>query len=552
MVQNRSVNIIQIYLKNLIFYFFIILKICFFKSCYADVDPYKENVEQKIKETQTLALNAHKYFSAQPLDVAIRDFTYKPIWYKGDVSVFVLDDKGTFYTAGMNTDLIWRSLKVVAKTDEDATLKSSILKPMLHVGNKGGRYSYVFSNAYNSAYVKNIVKDGKRYIVGSGFFPQSNAFTAEQLVKTAVSYFYAEGVSATFEAINNPAGIFVVGDIYVSAYDFDGNVMGHSQNPAWVGQNLIDEKDQKGKSLFKARIDLAKSKGSGWIEYYQDNALKKTYVERVVDPKTGKSYFFSAGFYPEINLTAIKRLVSSAIMHMKVHGTQKAFADFTSKIGRFKKGGVGIFVYNFEGVSLANGEEPAFVGQNLINRTDQDGKFIVKEMIDLARRKESGLIYFREDNSYAVAYIKRVKIPEGEFIVGAEFFPASKAVATKTLVERAAKYLQDHSITKAFHDFSKRGGSFVVGDQSIFVYDLKGTRYVNGIHKQNIWKNYLRTTDQVGRTVVADTIAAAINGNGWMEYNTRNSLRRIFVKVVDKQISKNVKKRFIIGSGYFI
>ncbi len=43
-----------------------------------------------------------------------------------------------------------------------------------------------------------------------------------------------------------------------------------------------------------------------------------------------------------------------------------------------------VFIYNMEGVCLANGARPALVGKNLISIKDQDGKYLIQEMISIA------------------------------------------------------------------------------------------------------------------------------------------------------------------------
>ena len=42
------------------------------------------------------------------------------------------------------------------------------------------------------------------------------------------------------------------------------------------------------------------------------------------------------------------------------------------------------FIYNMDGVCLANGARPALVGTNLISLKDQDGKYLIREMREIA------------------------------------------------------------------------------------------------------------------------------------------------------------------------
>ena len=80
---------------------------------------------------------------------------------------------------------------------------------MTNVGEKGGYVSYLWNNGFKSSYVKTTQKKGKTYILGAGFFPESDEYATKQLVKTAVAYFYQNGKDATFALISNPKGPFV-------------------------------------------------------------------------------------------------------------------------------------------------------------------------------------------------------------------------------------------------------------------------------------------------------------------------------------------------------
>src|SRR5689334_23696084 len=50
----------------------------------------------------------------------------------------------------------------------------------------------------------------------------------------------------------------------------------------------------------------------------------------------------------------------------------------------FHDGDLYPFIYDMSGVCLANGARPALVGKNLISLKDQDGKYLIREMRDIA------------------------------------------------------------------------------------------------------------------------------------------------------------------------
>ena len=56
------------------------------------------------------------------------------------------------------------------------------------------------------------------------------------------------------------------------------------------------------------------------------------------------------------------------------------------------------FIYNMAGVCVAHGARPALIGKNLIDIKDQDGKYLIREMVDLLKTKESGWIDYKWPN----------------------------------------------------------------------------------------------------------------------------------------------------------
>ena len=113
------------------------------------------------------------------------------------------------------------------------------------------------------------------------------------MVKKGVEFLRKNGKDKAFAEFSSPAGQFVKGDMYVMVYDMDGVNKAHGGNPKLIGKNLIDIKDAEGVYIVKSFIDVAKSKGKGWVDYTWfnkvDNAVEKksTYVEKVDDVIVG-------------------------------------------------------------------------------------------------------------------------------------------------------------------------------------------------------------------------------------------------------------------------
>ena len=56
------------------------------------------------------------------------------------------------------------------------------------------------------------------------------------------------------------------------------------------------------------------------------------------------------------------------------------------------------FVYDFNGLNVAHGARPALLGKNLISLKDQDGKYLIREMIAIATTSGSGWIDYKWPN----------------------------------------------------------------------------------------------------------------------------------------------------------
>jgi signal transduction histidine kinase len=104
----------------------------------------------------------------------------------------------------------------------------------------------------------------------------SEADEAKAMVEKAAALVKAEGTEKALAEIGNPQGQFVKGELYVFAYDLTGMMVAHPVNPKLVGKNMLEVPDAGGKLFRKEIIELAKTKGSGWVDYKYKN------------PQTGK------------------------------------------------------------------------------------------------------------------------------------------------------------------------------------------------------------------------------------------------------------------------
>jgi len=123
---------------------------------------------------------------------------------------------------------------------------------------------------------------------------------AKALVKQALAMAKDKGVEATLKAIADPKGPFAKGDLYIWAGSLEKVVMvAHPYKPKLVNKDLTLFKDVKGKQFFNEFVEVAKKKGSGWVDYYwpkpggKQPVPKTSYVEAV----PGQKLYFGCGVY---------------------------------------------------------------------------------------------------------------------------------------------------------------------------------------------------------------------------------------------------------------
>ena len=118
---------------------------------------------------------------------------------------------------------------------------------------------------------------------------KGTAEEAAAMVKKGIEFIKLHGKEKAFAEFSNPSGQFVKGDLYVMCYDMEGNNKCHGGNSKLIGKNLLEIKDASGVFIVKSFIDMAKSKGNGWIDYKWPNTVtkavesKSTYIEKVDD-----------------------------------------------------------------------------------------------------------------------------------------------------------------------------------------------------------------------------------------------------------------------------
>ncbi len=119
-------------------------------------------------------------------------------------------------------------------------------------------------------------------------------------VEEAAALIQEKGVEQGAQIIGDKEGPFVWKDTYVFLMDLDGKMLAHPIKPELTEKaNLLEVKDTDGKPLFVDFVEVAGTKGSGWVDYMwpkpgeEAPVAKSSYILRV----DGTPYFVGAGIY---------------------------------------------------------------------------------------------------------------------------------------------------------------------------------------------------------------------------------------------------------------
>lgn len=119
-----------------------------------------------------------------------------------------------------------------------------------------------------------------------------------------------------------------------------------------------------------------------------------------------------------------KALLDQALAHVKAVGPEAAFTDFTEKGGKWQNKDLYVFVIKLDGITVAHGANKGLLGKSLLELKDPDGKFFIKEMIELAKGKGAGSVDYSftdpqtKKMSPKTSYVARVPGYDGVIGVG--------------------------------------------------------------------------------------------------------------------------------------
>ncbi len=262
-------------------------------------------------------------------------------------------------------------------------------------------------------------------------------------------------------------------------------------------------------------------------------------------------------------------LVRDAAAYADTAGRDAALAEFGNESGRFSRGALYVYAYDYDGTLLAHPYETEEVGTNRGNWTDVRGLPVIRIGAHTAANGGGFITYLspaREfgsiDESAGNTYVPKLGyvFPAGETWWVASGISLSEAAgpgrepvsAMVDLVERGAAYGREHGAEAAFSEISNRSGMFVdPADHYLYAYDYNGTLLAHPHLQASIGTSLIEREDPFGMENIRALRDTAQSGGGFIvfvwpnpEQENREELKIGYVLPVDDT--------WWVGSGVYL
>lgn len=212
-----------------------------------------------------------------------------------------------------------------------------------------------------------------------------------------------------------------------------------------------------------------------------------------------------------------------------------------------------VYVVGTDGVLQASGGSSySYLGRNMLEYRDPDGKKLFQEMVEGARNHGGGKIEYRWLNlqrarvERKVAYYQAV---QNRIVAVGYYTPRATAEQAQSVLWRAVDELKRRG-PDAFAQFNDLNGGFVRDDTYVFVAGIKDHRlYADGGNLRLVGRDVSGLTDAAGKPVFQKMVDVVTSkGEGSLDYTWRNPVthqienKRTFLKRVGD---------YMVGVGYF-
>lgn len=506
-------------------------------------DKTMEFFEKRIATMKNILKDGKEYLKEHTISQSCSEFSSNSKWRIEDINLVILDEDGVGLLVGGEKAHIWKDFSEYKDEVGNLIIKKAFATPE-------NEYSFIILNLNNSRMFlmgTKFKKGKKNYVLCCGFYPVSPEYLGISLMSVAMELIQNIGLEQTLVVANNMQGVLVEGDIFSLIIDQDGKILAKADDHSQVGFNIFKKQGFDG-TEFKKFLDSSLVRT--WIDFKYNRTIARAYCMKYFDKKNEKTYLICFVYYPEITDESVLELIQRASTYLKAVGLEEACYNFNSKSGSFYIGGSRISVYDFDGLCLANGEDPSFVGHNVLERRTQDGQLYMQDMINEV--KKFGVSYIKQidRNGYKLVYSESLDLPEGKFIVSSGYWPHSSSFFSKNMVERAVREFAKNSLEEAFIKISGLGSNYLYGNNYVVVWNSDGIVMNDGpYNKNNIWKK-VEHLNNFGRSIFDVIDVSAIKGGGWISYQIGNSKYRVYNQQISLKGSNDKLEYLTILSGY--
>ncbi|NLA38282.1 MAG: histidine kinase [Methanomicrobiales archaeon] len=122
--------------------------------------------------------------------------------------------------------------------------------------------------------------------------------TLVAFVESAVAYVEENGKERALEEFSNPGGLFIQGELYIYAYDFNGTTLAHPINPEKIGINRLNETED-GVGAFLVAMNEAIRNGENFhrIEYINPTHSRTLESKLAYAVQVDDDWWLGSGIY---------------------------------------------------------------------------------------------------------------------------------------------------------------------------------------------------------------------------------------------------------------
>lgn len=367
--------------------------------------------QSKEFQTKQLVESVIHIFKDKSIKTALKSIS-KPEFQRGAIYIEIYKEDGTCIGNGINQNAVGKNFLNTKDKKGFSFIKQAIKitqeKPQDWL-------EYTWKNVKKRSYIKRYIDPTTqtRYIVMAGYYPDIDKNMVPKFVKKAATYLTINDLDASLKQFNNPKGQFAQGPLEIMLLDENGTQLTDTYKGTTLSSNF-----------FKNLILEAKNNDYGW-SFGEDRFTEAAaYAEKIRSNQI--TYYVISIYYLNSKKRSTEQFVEEASEILLSEKPTSAFKKYSNPHGDFIRGDQYIFVYDITGRCKAHGENTDFIQRDFSALTDQSGTLILEQLINLARKQQSGWINFELRNSVRRTYIRRIDIKENKeeksYIVGSGFW----------------------------------------------------------------------------------------------------------------------------------